>query len=199
MRVLAAILVIANLGSAAMPGGRAEATSDLEEYLRQIRNWGMSESAHSALFTVACIVNGSTILSVSRDSTSGWWLRGYRATACPLPGADSLAVAKWQEEIRQRSEPVIALLRPSADSDGSGFVTSQEAGAFRELVEFGYVVDYLVRGETLDPEAVAEANSMTLQKLMDRAEAYNEVARRFNAASTLRMPVLELASREAQR
>jgi hypothetical protein len=192
MRALVFILVVASLGLTGAPARAAGDARDLEEYLQQIRAWGMSESAHGALLMVAGIVNGYTLLSYSRDSTTGHWVRGYRSTACPLPRADSLALARWQSEIGEKNAPVVELLRGSADRDYSGFVTTEEGRAFRDLVELGYFVDYLQTKESLGSEEVAKATNLTVQRLMDRAEAYNDVARRFNAGSAKRIPILEI-------
>lgn len=199
MKALAAVLVVAALGIPAVATGGPRPSADLEHYLRQIRAWGMTESAHDALFMVAGIVNGNTLLSFSRDRATASWGRRYASAACPLPGADSTAVVRAQRELRERNEAVVRWLRESADRDRSGFVTTEEGSAFRGLVELGYFADYLLKREHLGPEEVAKANGLTLQKLLDRAAAYNEVATRFNRASTTPMPILEITQGDSPR
>ncbi len=193
MKAVVAVLVIAGLGLGLAPCVKAGDSNDLEKYMRQIRSWGMTEGAHMVLFTVANMVNGFTILSFSPDSANGAWTRGYRSTACPLPGADSLAVAKLQDELAEKNERVVAALRTSADRDGSGFVTTEEASELRTLVELGYFTDYLVTKTSLGLEEMAKANSLTAQKLLDRVETYNDVAHRFNAGSAAKMPIVAVA------
>jgi hypothetical protein len=188
------VLLCLAAAAAVTPAGCApQQPTELDRYVAQIRTWGMGEAAHQSLATAASIIDGGTRLEYLRDSTSGYWGTRYMSTSCPLPGADSAAVAAWQKEQADSVEVLVRLLRESADADRSGFVTSAEGRDLRGLVEFGYLADHMFRHGPFQRDELEKSTRTPPGGLVGRAESYNAVATRFNeATSGRRLPVLEL-------
>jgi hypothetical protein len=106
----------------------------------------MTEVAIVNLSSVAELLTGVTILRVARDADgklswirapSGWWIP---------PWSDNRSMYSMSEEDRLSTPPVaarmkawVAFLKPRADSDGSGFVSTREAMLLRSRVELGFV------------------------------------------------------------
>jgi len=169
-------------GGMVMACGNAPTTQDsppdppeLQAYIAAVRRSKMTDGAQSYLRSVASIVTGGVLLTFPRDPDSGEYGRGLQSTTCPLPGADSLAVAEWTRELRNRIGNMVMELRALADTDGSGFVTDLEASQLRELVEFGYFVHYLTTSEHATLPTVAEATHLEPEQLKDRVNKYNWV------------------------
>jgi len=166
---------------------------DLQRYFAEARESGTSEWARIQLRTVASITTGGSILSFAK-SAQGEYYPSYQSASCPA-GLDSMAVRQWQSESRQRIEPEVARLRLISDSDSSGFVSSAEANAFRELIEFGYFVDALIKGGE-DLDEVVRARRMTLEEVRERVRRYNVDASRINGqrpqSALVLLPVLAI-------
>ena len=180
--------VFASLGSRPT----AEEPSDLLNYIAEARESGLSESARSALLSIASIRTGSTQLKFMEGSAPGQYTRSYSSTACPVPGADPDKVAAYLEELRSKNEADLEALRRYADTDASGFVSSAEGADFRNLMELGLLADFILRQEDGSVKRIARAAMMKQQDVEERLEAYNRVALSLNASTPYKLPILRL-------
>jgi len=124
-------LVVALLAIA----GCAGAQTDFDDYVASIRESGMSESAASHVRGTASILAGSTTFRATR-SADGSVGQSYG----PPPGGRGLRERRQTSSVM---EAWTAFLKQQADTDHSGFVTTKEGFAVRELVELGLVADQL--------------------------------------------------------
>ncbi|HWN43404.1 MAG TPA: hypothetical protein VNW71_14345 [Thermoanaerobaculia bacterium] len=152
--------------------------ADLRAYLEEIKAEGMTEAAASALRMVAAIEAGSTILEIQTDEAGKVSSRGYTSGLCARPGMSEEARAqlrKEMEEMEAKVERELERLRPLADRDGSGFVSSEEGGRFRHLYELGKSVLVVTADGLRDGEQVAERLQMRVEKLHEDLAAYTTV------------------------
>lgn len=139
----------------------AEQVDDFESYREQIREWGMTEGAWQSLKFIAAIRTGGAVLQVRRDPDSGGLGRSYMTTTCPLPGADPASARAWTDSIEAVTEEDVRALRPYADEDESGFVSTAEGAALRDLLEAGYVAAAVEKEMGMDRQALAQAPAGT--------------------------------------
>ena len=111
--------------------------SDLETYINQARQAGMSESARGNVQMAAAMINGQASLVFSESEPGGRWWGSYRSNACPVPGLSAAQQAERNERLVQELAPAVEVIRALADADHSGFVSTAEGGSFRALFEFG--------------------------------------------------------------
>ncbi len=172
-------LVIA--GVAGLSCGQFSACSedphDLQAYLTEVRELGMTESAQSDLTAVAAIRTGGMLLTFSKDDVRGPYLTSYMSTACPVPGADPERIKELQAALQRRVERDMVILRQLADHDASGFVSTSEAREFRELVEFGYLAAHIVKSEAAATSILARSARMAEDKVAARVAEYDTLAR----------------------
>lgn len=110
----------------------ASAESDLDEYVASIKRTGMSERAAGDVRTVANILSGGTIFQ-ARPSPDGSIGRFYGG-----PLESGLGWSERQAILRERAvsrEAWAEFLKDHADTDGSGFVNTNEGAALRRRVE----------------------------------------------------------------
>ncbi len=114
----------------------ASAESDLDEYLSSIRQSGMSESAAGSVRMVASILSGSTTFRAT-PTPDGSMGRSYGS-----PGDSNL---RGEEKVEVRTTRVAKagawteFFKDQADTDGSGFVSTEEGMALRRQVETALV------------------------------------------------------------
>jgi hypothetical protein len=87
---------------------------------------------------------------------------------------------RWKIMKTDDSAAMTEKLRPFADADASGFVTTKEGNDFRFLLEFGYLAEQAMRehGATLESVALAAGTepAATDTRLRDYAALRNRVA-----------------------
>lgn len=174
MPMARAFLVLALLGAGSAFAGE-EMPADLKAYLEEIKAAGMTEDAASSLRTVAAIEVGASLLEITTDEAGKISGRQYTAAFCPRPGMSEEARAelrKKMEEMDAKVESEIARLKPLADQDGSGFVSSEEGYRLRRLYELGKSVLVVTADGLRDGGQVAERLQMPVEKLQQELAAY---------------------------
>lgn len=167
---LALILVIAGSAFAG-----EEMPADLRAYLEEIKAAGMTEDAASSLRTVAAIEVGASHLEITTDDSGKIYGRQYTAVFCPRPGMSEEARAelrKKQAEMDAKVESEMARLKPLADQDGSGFVSTEEGYRLRRLYELGKSVLVVTADGLRDGGQVAERLQMPVENLQKELAAY---------------------------
>ncbi len=178
MSALALAVLSALIAVDAVAGGDPP---DLLEYIARIRESGMSESARGALGMIAGVRAGSTILKYERADGSPRYWATFTSTGCPLPGADPGKVAEWQASLRAKEEAEFERLKPLADKDGSGFVSTEEGNEFRELMEFGVLAEQVREAEGPGLEKVAMASGLEMKEAEAKLERYRSLLGRLPA------------------
>lgn len=151
---------------------------DLLDYIAKIRESGMSEGAEGSLRSIASIRAGATILKYRKDDRSGRYWASYSSTACPLPGADPAKVAEWQATLRAKTSAEMDRLKPLADRDSSGFVSSEEAWELRELFEFGILAVQVQEAEGPGIQKLATASGLKSEDAESRLASYRVLAKK---------------------
>src|SRR5262245_386576 len=130
------VMTIGSICIAACCGGAYQVRSpaDLQQYLAEIQRNGMSEGAWNALWQVGSIMTSRITLACLKDSATGVYFDSYQSTTCPNP-----KLSKEENEATQRKadlvlEAEVKKLKPFADSDASGFVSTAEGEEFRRLI-----------------------------------------------------------------
>ena len=132
------------------------ANTELDAYIAQVRARGMTDEAYQALLTVAAVRSGATILDFSKDAERGVYRRTYTSSYCARPNADPKEIEKLKQQAAQRAEAELARLKPLADRDHSGFITTEEAMKLRSAFEFGLEANAIAKAEGIhDLDALA--------------------------------------------
>jgi len=172
---------------------QAEHGADLEAYLEEIRASGISEMGRSHIRSVASVCVGSSILEYRLDEVSGRYWPSYMSATCPSPNADTPEIDQWKKLRLSDAEMLVDKLKPFADADDSGFVTTKEATDFRWLVEFGYLVAQVIRDEGPSIDFIVRASGKDLEDAMGRIEAYKGLAQRITEAGVTHLPDVTVA------
>lgn len=146
---------------------------DLSGYIEEIRERGTTEMAASHLQSIAGIRAGVTIISYPYDEENEFYQTRYRSTVCPIPNASPRELTTFREETLNATQEEFERLQLLADSDGSGFVSTEEAALYRRMVEFGWKVRYLER-EGIDAGMLASQMGMEEQQFVSQREEYEE-------------------------
>lgn len=184
---------------AGMPRAQEKDSADLKAYLDEIRASGASEGARSAVRMIAGISSGATILEYRLDEASGRYWPSYMSATCPNPNATNPELEQWKLLRRSETDILSEKLKPFADADQSGFVTTQEADEFRSLIEFGYLVAQVNRDEGTSVALVARASGLDEGEAKRRVDAYQALALRIRNADVTELPevtLLESPSRQ---
>ena len=168
-----------------------QATDDFTAYIEQLRSWGMTEAARMSLYTLACVQSGLSVFIVEKDDSSGAYRFGYRGTSCPKPDMSEAERQELRKEQDAKIDPLVEKMRSIADTDKSGFVTTEEAQLFRAVVEFGYQASNVVKAEAHDMEKVCRGLSMTEKQIRERETQYKELLPKARAAG-LDLPDLNI-------
>ena len=162
--------------------------SDLETYIEGIRASGISEMGRNHLRMIAGICVGSTILEYRFDEASGRYWPSYMSAKCPKPGAVALEIESWRKFKVSESDKLLPRLKPFADANGSGFVTTEEASEFRWLIEYGYLAERVIRDSGRELAYLAKASGKEPKEAGERLAAYKELARRIIDAGVAEPP-----------
>lgn len=182
--ITAALVLLAGLSYSAFAGDGA----DLAAYIESIRASGMSEWGQMEIRSVASIVAGATILTFQADPESGRYWPSYMSATCPNPNADPPELTHWKTLKTDESAVVLEQLKPFADADGSGFVTTQEGNAFRYLIEFGYLAAQVIRDEAATVEAVSRASGKDAAATEASLREYVALSKRITQAGVEGLP-----------
>jgi hypothetical protein len=163
-------------GSAAVAG--EEMPADLREYLDQIKASGMSETAAGNLRMVAAAEAGEIVFVIEKDETGKYIGASYESKFCAKPGLSGEALAKLREEEKKAKEASLKELeriKKIADRDGSGFISTAEAGQVRELYFFAKFVQELTSDGVRDGNRIAERIQMPVAMFRQKLAAYAEM------------------------
>ncbi len=163
---------------------------DMAAYFDEIRATGVTEMGASHLSSVAGIRLGETIFQFFFDEDSGCYGRSYSSTSCGLPGEDPEERRLRLAEIWRKRKVAISSLLPFVDADGSGFVTTDEARVFRDLVEFGYLAAMLSAEDPVSVEELATAACEEIEQATIKLETYLETNQRVEAAGLEPFPAI---------
>jgi len=164
---------------------------DFTTYVDQIRKWGMTENARMSIGMIASIEAGATLLSFQKDDSSGAYFPRYMSASCPKPDMSESEREEWRDELEAKVAPFIGKMRPIADTNNSGFVTTEEGREFRAVVEFGYQASHIVNKEGHDMKKICAGLSMNEERARERAKQYRKLLAEARAAG-LDLPDLDL-------
>ena len=188
------ISVIAVLILCVVPAmAEEEKQSDLESYIEGIRASGISEMGRNQVYSVAAICCGSTVLTYRSDEASGRFWPSYTSATCPKPEADPPEIERWKELKVSETDLLVPRLKPFADTDGSGFVTTEEASDFRYLIEYGYLAQQVAQDQGANAKFLAKASGQDPKDAMDRLATYKELARKIIDSGVAELPYPEFA------
>jgi hypothetical protein len=137
----AGALAVGSLAHAAAP----PPPSELQAYLDSLRQAGVSELGRGELLTVSSVQERVDLMTFEKFGDV--YVTQYQDRFCGIPGHATMP------EVLAAEKGVDAL-RPLADFDGSGFVSTEEAARFRELFELGRSLPYVVEHEKTTDAAV---------------------------------------------
>ena len=167
--------------------GQQKHSSELDRYIQNIRNDRMTEDAKLTMETISSIRTGHTTLTFVKDSTSGTYGTSYGSTFCPRPGTDSSENLKISKQIDADVNADIKKIRPLADFDNSGFITTDEANRFRRVIEFGLLANFVAKkGE---PESiVVRSFGIPKDRLRKMIEDYKNMVRNARNLGVIDIP-----------
>jgi multidrug resistance efflux pump len=139
----------------------------------------MSERAASDLRSLAAIRAQTLRLSLSWDAATKTLSKEYVNLYCPAPGADAAARAQLAKAADEKVETALPELRRRADLDHSGFVSSEEAGRFRQLVEFHWADAYLRETIGLSAQQVRATMGLSEADYRRLGEEYSALGAEF--------------------
>jgi hypothetical protein len=116
----------------------AYAQSDFDEHVASIRDSGMTERARGDVRMMAGILAGATTFEATWDS-DGSVRQSYGG---PGPGGS----VPTQDQLRTRASAADSwtdFLKTQADTDHSGFVSTEEGYALRRVIEMALVAEQL--------------------------------------------------------
>jgi hypothetical protein len=151
----------------------------------------MTENARMSIRMMASIQAGTTLPFFQKDDSTGAYWPGYRSASCPKPDMSEAERQELRDEYEAKTDPFIEKMRPLADADHSGFITTEEGAEFRALVEFGYRAAHVVGNEGHDMKKICAGLSMSEESVRERAEQYKELLAKARAGG-LDLPDLDL-------
>jgi hypothetical protein len=172
-RICLLIIAISIVPSSVLSQTETQPT-DLIECIDQIKAWNMSESARGSLGMIAGIRLGGRILSFQKDENSGAYYNSYSGTKCYSPDRNPEEVRLEREQFQYKVDGEIIKLRPLADFNDSGFVSTSEGNQFRSLVEFGYKAAYLISAEDGDIGRICQGLIMNENTFNEMIEQYKD-------------------------
>jgi hypothetical protein len=167
-------VTIGGLVAAAALGSGAYAQSDRDVYLEQIQRSGMSEVAAAELLSAAAPLAGVSRVRLARNRQGIFW--DYEAVACIPAGTTESGRAKAKalvEERRAKLDSWITFLKVHADTDMSGFVSTDEATILRRRVELGFAVS--ATGSHANLEELSHFLGETPAEVQKDVDAYRSI------------------------
>lgn len=152
--------------------------ADFRTYVDKIRADGITESGRNALMSVISIRLGYSTLTYMEDAGTGRYTPTYRSTTCPVPSADPQATADLRAQRSAAMTAELARLRALTDTDGSGFVSTAEAVEFRDLFEFGVLLQAVAARSGQAKDAIRRAAGLDETALETRLAAFRDLERR---------------------
>ena len=163
-------------------GSADKNTAELESYIAQVCEFGMSEKAYELIQWVAKLASGKMEIDYRKDGVSGKYIATYSSVSisnCTATGTNRRVL---DDPLSPELKRLMVLLRPLSDADSSGFVTTAEAKEFYSLVEFGQKVKAAIMFEGPVTGSVASALDLTTNELLARVGKYNNLVREAESA-----------------
>ncbi len=184
------ILALTSVG--VLLGGPAQAQNppDLDSYIATIREQGITESGKNQIMTAVSIRIGQSMLTFDEDAQTGRFVPTFRSTSCPVPGADPAVTARLQADFATAREAEFNALKPIADADGSGFVSSEEGLAFRTAFEFGSLAQSVVDRHGYSIAAICRASGLDEVTVEAQLSMLDELGKRVVAAGLKPFPTV---------
>ena len=162
VRTALLVAVAVSIPRAGMP------QTDFDKYIEEIRKAGMSESAAGDVRMAAGLLSGRSLFKATRapDGSVG---KSYASNMCFVPTKDEKLAEKQRalrEAIQVKQDAWMSILQKHADSDGSGFVSTEEGHALRRRVEMGLIADQL---------GITDVNQLAEALFEDRAAALSDI------------------------
>ena len=115
--------------------------TDFEKYIDEIRKSGMSESAASDVRAAADLLGGGSTFKASR-TPEGYICGAFSGNMCFVPTKDERLLEKQRalrERINAKVDAWAKFLQKQADTDSSGFGSTDEGRVLRREVEMGLI------------------------------------------------------------
>lgn len=173
----------------AIGAGSVQAQKDLEDYLARIRETRMSEGAWEAVGMVSHMLTGVWILTV-RKLESGVYSFVFHPSMCYKPGSDRERFEELVAERHTQVEQENLKLRPYADLDDSGFVTSDEAVRFRDAMLLAFRISLMEPEDRSSAESAREATGLSLEEFQSQIGTYREVREAMSIEDRWSLPEL---------
>ena len=157
-------------------------TDDFTAYVEQVRKWGMTEQGRSSISVIASIEAGITLLSFQKEDSSGVFWPRYMSASCPKPDMSETELQELRDELEAKIAPLREKMRSVADTNNSGFVTTEEGAEFRAIVEFGYRASHVVNEEGHDMVRICRGLGMNERQVRERAKQHKELLVKARAA-----------------
>lgn len=138
--------------------------------------------------SIAAIRVGAQILEFRRDTISGFYNQAYISAVCPTPNAGKEGFKKWEEEMKAKEEKEFKALRPLADADSSGFVSTSEGHEFQTLALFGYEAAFALETEQHHLQRACEWMHMSLAEFEEALSKYRLLQSRVKRAGLAALP-----------
>lgn len=155
-----------------------EMPADFRAYIEKVKAAGMTEDAESSLRTIASVEAGETVFTIDKDDQGKVVGQGFMSKYCIRPGMSEEAMAKLKEEraeVEKKAQMEVERLKPIADRDHSGFVSSEEGYRLRELYFFGRQVREVTGDEPRDGAFVAEKLGRSVAEVRKMLAEYQEL------------------------
>jgi hypothetical protein len=172
------LLPVIAVGALAFAACYHRSPPELADYLEKIRASGMSEGAESSLRMIASLRIGQTLLTFEKEAETGLYGRTYTSGTCPRPGMTPEQLEALKKTTLESSQKEMDRLKPLADLDHSGFITTEEGARFRSIVEFGIEAAYICQHEPCTPASVSHALGIAKPAFSDLLSRYQDVRRR---------------------
>lgn len=190
-RVLPAIICLSMMLPLGLASQTATDPADMQKYIDEIRQYGMSEAGKGHLLMIASIRNGFTEL-VFPQGPDGSYGMSYTSLLCKNPSMDPDVARRERQEAETKNGLETIRLKPLADSDRSGFVTTEEAWQFRQLVEFVYKIAHVSARESNDMQRTCKALGMFEDAVRQRLADYAMLQERLQDLGLAPLPVVTL-------
>jgi len=168
---------------------KRKAPEDLISYINKVKKGGISEVGEFQVKAVAYILSGATQLTFRYDSLACSYLPMYVSTVCPNPEVDTKEEAEKKQIRLNLSDKISEELKEFADMDSSGFVSTEEASRFRNIIEFGFLVNQLISEKKISLNMIAAASRKDTTTARKDIEEYLNLARKIRENGIPGIPI----------